>query len=253
MMKVLLITPYWRPYNVAGAFRWLGMNTYLKADVLTMKIPRRGHLDETMPLSCFIGFKIFKVGTRIPAIIWGLLASFVALFKRYDIYIFSAPPETLIIGAWIHQLLGRTVVIDRRDNFVDGKEFGLMFKYVHRLIVPIYKLVYKRLKNKITCWKFIDPEATIIYHGYHPVNAKSKQVQRYYTEKIDHNFFLEYLRWGVVPSYKGKPEGYGSSSYPTIKQAGFVADIRLHPEVENHTPVTYVSQAKKLIKYLETL
>jgi len=99
--KRLLITHYWYPFNNSGTFRWLNLARHIDFDVLTSKKPRKEFYDETIPRR---GRRVFRYGSRLPAVLSGLYLSFRTLFKRYDTYIITSPPESLIIGAFILQL-----------------------------------------------------------------------------------------------------------------------------------------------------
>ena len=113
--KILLITNYWYPWNCSGSFRWVHIGEHLEFDVLTCKKPRKGMYDETMPGK---NHRVFRHGRNLPALLFGLFITCFVIFirKNYQKIIFSSPPESLLIPAWICQKLGSDVYIDVRDD-----------------------------------------------------------------------------------------------------------------------------------------
>ena len=156
-MKTLLITNYWAPWNHSGTFRWIGFGRYMNFDVLTSK-HKKGFYDETIPSGAHTVFR--RECFRLPACLCGIFLAFYSIFRRkYDIYVFTAPPNTLVLAAWLNQIIGRKVVLDMRD-MIGYPEQRL------KVLNPIYRFFYNRVKNKVVAAQFFDESAYCIYHGY---------------------------------------------------------------------------------------
>ena len=242
-MKILLITNYFYPWNSSGTFRWLSFAEHIPMDVLTSKKPKRGFYDETVFKS---GEKIMRIGSNYPAVISGCVLSIVSIFLKYDCYIYTSPPESLMIGAWINQLLGRKVVVDMRDS-IDREALG--FKPFKRL----YWWLFWKIKNKIAPWKFVCYNA--IENGYDKIkrNFNALKTAEYYKGKVDRRSYMLLLSYGFVQDYSGKPEGYGASSLATIKHLGYEVNQKLHSECEDFIPNSWKVQANKMRKYLDDI
>jgi len=243
----LLITNYWYPWNHSGTFRWVGFGRYLEFDVLTSK-HRKGFYDETintgkhrvLSVNCF-GF---------PAVISGFILAIRSLFLRYDLYVYTSPPESLLLVAWLQQKLGRKVMVDMRDS-VDYPEQPLKF------LVPVYRWFAKRIKNKTVSAQFIDPDAYCVYHGYENVNVTTGVRFRDICEahsRLSYLGFMHELRNGFRPDLTKKPKGYGSSSYMTIKHLwGDIFKGHFHPEYDTVMPESWEVQSEKMKEYMESL
>jgi len=241
----LLITNYWYPWNHSGTFRWVGFGRYLEFDVLTSK-HRKGFYDETintgkhrvLSVNCF-GF---------PAVISGFILAIRSLFLRYDLYVYTSPPESLLLVAWLQQKLGRKVMVDMRDA-VDYPEQPLKF------LVPVYRWFAKRIKNKTVAAQFLDPGAYCVYHGYENVKLREGVGQlRGVTERMTYEKSCDYLKGGFVPALNIKPKGYWSSSYMTIKHLwGDIFKGHFHPEHDTVMPESWEVQSEKMKEYMESL
>jgi len=231
-MKILLIAHYWYPWNNWGAFRWMNFGQYIDFDVLTTKQPIQSFVDSSLPDP---GKKTFRFGKKLPAIIWGFLASVAVQFKRYDVYIFTSPPAMLLFGAWLLQLRRKKVLVDMRDSINNWCQRA-------SFLVPFYSFLYQRIKNVTVSWRFLDQSKPVVYHGYENINSNGG-FKGYYRGKVDHNSYLRLLEAGFMPDQSRKPEGYGTSSWWTFKKLGYPANVRLHPEAYETEPMTIKSQA----------
>lgn len=241
-MKILLIAHYWYPWNNWGAFRWLNFAQYIDFDVLTTKEPIQSFRDETIKdPHCFT----FRFGRKLPAIVWGFLSSFVMQFKRYDVYIVTSPPAMLLLGAWILQLRGKKVLVDMRDSVDNWCQRS-------RWLIPFYSWLYRRMKNVMVSWQFLDPSKPVVYHGYEDI-GEHLEFEGYYRGKVDHESYIKLLRAGFIPDQSGKPHGYGTSSWWTFKKFGFPININLHQEAYEVEPMTIESQADKIRNIMEKI
>lgn len=245
-MKILVVLNSYWPWNAPGSMRWFELGYYLKFNVFTSRRPRSGFYDDTM---VYPGRnrKIFRFSWKLPAILWGLIASFRVLFRRgYDVYIFSSPPESLLLGAWLCQLIGRKVVVDFRDQ-IDRE------RQRHKWAVPIYKWLARRIRNKVVVAKFIGP-GELIPHGFRYQDLLKLEFNSiYYQGRLAYKDYYKLLRLGVVPSSRNKPRKYISSSWPQVKQLGLELDAMntLHPEVREMTPIHWREVAHMYWDYLE--
>jgi len=241
MEKILLVAHYWFPWNNWGAFRWMNFGRYIDFDVLTTREPIQSFRDDSLADP---GKKTYRFGRKLPAIVWGFLASMVVQLKNgYDVYVFTSPPAMLLLGAWLLQLRGKKVLVDMRDSIDNWCQKV-------RLLIPFYNFLYRRIENKTVSWKFIDPASPVVYHGYEVV--KSEGVFRgYYRGKVDHDSYLKLLKAGFLPDQSRKPGGYGTSSWWTFKHLGFPINNTLHPEAYEVEPMTIESQAKRVREIID--
>ena len=247
-MKALLITNYWYPWNTSGTFRWLQMGRYIDFDVLTSKKPREGFKDETLP---YKDRRVFRFGYSLPAVVSGLYLTLRAIFIRgYGVYIFTVPPFTLAIGAYILQLLGRRVVIDSRDN-LECK--GNRWKLINR----ISYFFLKKIKHRTTSFYYHDAGATRILSGYNP-----ELVVKCIFWAFDYpcrNYYYEYnkrLSIGLVPDYrKHQKPGYPISSFVNLLYLGFknLPTDTLHEECINQPVQSWEESAKQMEDYLASI
>lgn len=212
-MKILLITNYWHPYNNPGAIRWINFRKFIDFDILTCKIPLKGFKDNTMP---FVKSKVFRFGIKLPAIIWGIFSLIPALFLKYDVYIITCPPESLLFTGYILQFLGKKVIIDMRDAIERDEQ-------PYKFLVPFYKFFYNKLKNVFVCWELIDSDKIVIYHGYdidkrHP-KALSEPI--YYKGNINYKSYMELLSMGIIKDYSDRPKDYPLSKFHNIKKLNY--------------------------------
>lgn len=242
-MKTLLIAYYWYPWNNSGTFRWTGFGRHIDFDVLTCKKPLRSKKDFGIKTRNYYD-RVYKFGMYLPAIVWGFIAPFIALFKRYDVYVITAPPESLLIGAWILQKFGKTVIVDLRDSIDREKQ------YFKRLI-PVYKFFLNKTKNRVVAYKFLDESATVIYTGYEPFTPTP--FRGFYSERVSYSWFIHKLSMGYMPTQKYKPKGYGSGSSQTYRHLGFPLDNNFHPEVYNHELISIEDSAFKLLRFIKTI
>jgi len=216
-MRTLLITYYWRPYNNAGAFRWLGFTEHIPLRVLTCRRPLWGMKDQTMPDP---GKRVYRFGYRVPAVLWGLLAVIPAIFSRYDVYIVSSPPESLLFTAWVLQLLGRRVIVDMRDSITRERQF-------YNYFTGVYKWLYSKMQIVIVSSKAVDPTKEIVYNGFDDITRDKRALDPpvYYRCRVNYETYILLLRHGFVQDFSGKPAGYGASSLHTIRHLGYDVNI----------------------------
>jgi hypothetical protein len=221
-MNILLITYYWYPYNNPGAFRWLGFGKYLKFDVLTCNKPINGIKDITMPN---INKVVFKFGNKLPAILWGALSIIPVLFLKYDIYIITSPPESLLFTAWILQILKKNVIIDMRDRIVRPTQ-------PHSRLTTIYQWFYNKIKHVIVSAKIIDSSKIIVYHGYDDIerNIRALDPPVYYNYHVNYETYILLLQYGFIKDFSAKIEKRGASSLHTIKHLGYKSNKNMLDE-----------------------
>ena len=234
-MKILLISHYWQPFNNSGTFRWLNFGKYIKFDVLTSKKPVNSFIDKTIENTAE---NVYRFG-KCKAVIWGFLA---CLFvKKYDYYIITSPPETLLFCAWILQLRGKKVLVDMRDE-IDRNHQQI------KALIPFYRFLYRKIKNIIVSWQFIDESKTCVYHGYE-LDEKVK-FKGYYVNRVNHRNFIELLKLGYMPDQSNKPDGYVISSFHTFKKLGFQINFNYHKELDNIVPESIETQANKILSLI---
>lgn len=240
-MKTLLITNYWAPINNAGTIRWWNFSKYLEFDVLTVK-KTKGMLDLSLEER---GNNITRIGnfSKI-ASLNGLLLSFVVLFKKADVYIFTTPSETLLVGAYILQCLGKKVVVDLRDK-IDRAHQPV------KVLIPLYIFLYKRIKNIIVTWKLIDPSKTVIHHGHDNLKLRDSKKKTMPDGRYTHKEYNELLEKGYVPNYNRIKE-YVTSSYINIMHLWGERPPFIHEELDSKF-YPWEHQATLLQNYLETI
>ena len=238
------------PWNHPGTFRWWHYRQRFNFKVLTAKKPRGGFYDETIRS---VG-DVRRVGSNLPVFLWGLVASAYSWFIREDVYIYSCPPETLLIGAWVSEkILRRKVLVDMRDA-IDRERQPI------KRMVWFYKLLYRQMNNVVVCWQFLDPDKPCVMHGYEDVDfsIRAKFDLPYYhgdyyvtyQGRVSHKEYLDRLALGGVPDQGHKPLGYASSSAPTLKRLG-VDMSRWHKEVQDHTPISWRESGKQMLNIIE--
>ncbi len=201
----------------------------IRLHVLTSRSPRNCQRDKTMPY-LFLG-RVFRFGRKLPAILWGLLALIPCIKhrKKYDLFIFTSPPESLILTAWVMQRLGSKVLLDMRDSISRETQ-------PHKRLIRLWEWFYKKINHVVVCAKIINDSGRIpdvVYHGY------DEGVQRdpraldppvYYSSRVDYETYMLLLRHGFIRSFKDKVVGYGASSLHTIARLGYGADIDIAPD-----------------------
>jgi len=238
-MKTLIVAHYWYPYNNAGTFRWVNFSQEFDCDILTTKVPVNSFYDDTIPNP---RKNTIRFGNKLPAVVWGFLASFVMLFKRYDRYIITSPPESLLLGAWLLQLLGKRVFVDMRDTINRKSQ-------PHKFLIPIYKFMYKRIKNVTVAWKFFD-EKPCVYHGYEEVDKH--EFVEYYKGRTNHAMYLKMLSLGLMPDQSNKPSGYAASSIHTFNHLGYPVNGDMHEEAKTAVCGSCAEQAKLIKSIYDT-
>lgn len=248
-MKTLLIGYYWLPYNNSGTFRWTGFGRHIDFDVLTCRRPLKSKLDEciqTRDRCC----SVYKFGGFFPAIVWGLMAPlfvfiapYFSSFKKYDAYVITSPPESLILGAWFLQLLGKNVVVDLRDS-IDRE------RQVWKIFIPVYRFFCGLIRRKTCAYQFIDKSATVVYTGHEPVDPV--EFMGYYMERVSYGEFMRRLYLGYIPTQRNKPSGYGSGSSQTYRHLGFPLDNNFHPEVYDHELISIKASSDKMARILKS-
>ena len=244
-MKILIIANYWRPWNTPGTFRWLQMSKYIDFDVLTSRKPRGGMYDETLPGS---STRVFRHGYNLYAVLSGLYLSFRALFYKYDLYIFTSPPEVFIIGAYIFQRLGRRVILDMRDK-IDRDNQKLKF------MVPVYRFFYKRIKEKVVSFQFLDNGAQVVRSGYDERIARIAYNWEFIRpDRMIYDHYLTGISCGHIPCYCNKPKGYGSSSFINLLHLGFKGLPRFyHREVHDQPIISWEESARQMKEIIKTI
>ena len=155
VISIIVISYYWAPWNNAGTFRWWNFGKFINFDVLTSRRPVNSFHDETINDN----HKVKRFG-KVKAVVWGFLAIFKA--GKYDLYIVTSPPESLLFCAWILQLMGKKVLVDMRDPIY-------RIRQPLKFMVPVYRFFYNRINNVIVSWKIIDKSKPCIYHGYEDI------------------------------------------------------------------------------------
>lgn len=174
--------------------------------------------------------------------IWGFFAPFIALFKKYDQYIFTSPPESMLIGAYVLQLFGKNVFIDMRDS-IDREKQTL------KLFVPVYTFFYRRMHNVIVAYKFLDETKPVIYHGYEELTTIG--FHGYYNERLNNDDYKSMLAQGYIPDQSKKPKGYASGSGQTLRYLGLPINNTFHEEFYSHKLIPVEDSAYKLQKLLK--
>jgi len=247
-MKTLLITNYFRPWNTPGTFRWLQMSKYIDFDVLTSRKPRGGMYDETLPAS---NAMVFRYGYNLYAVLSGLYLTFRALFRKYDLYIFTAPPEIFIIGAYIFQRLGRRVILDMRDTI--NRPFQKL-----KILTPIYKFFYKRVKEKTVSFQFFDETAQVVRSGY--ADSLERRIEDWRFNRgtlgLRHCYaaYIRCLNMGLIPAFREKSRNYSSSSFINLLHLGFKGLPRFyHPEVHEQPAISWEESARQMKEIIKNV
>lgn len=176
--------------------------------------------------------------------LWGFIAPFIAIFRRYDRYIFTSPPESMLIGAYVMQCLGKTVIIDMRDSIERERQ-------TVKILVPLYRFFYRRMKNVIVSYQFLDETKPVVYHGYEELDAK--EFQGYYNERVSKKEYNARLLCGYIPDQSFKPTGYSAGSVQTFRHLGFPVNNRFHAEIHEHKLVSVRGSVKRLHALIKSL
>jgi len=242
-MKILLITNYWKPWNSPGTFRWLQMSKYIDFDVLTSRKPIGAFYDETLPSS---NSMVFRYGYNLYAFLSGLYLSFRALFRKYDLFIFTSPPESLIVGAYIFQRLGRKVILDMRDTI--DRPFQKL-----KILIPIYKFFYKRVKSKTVSFQFFDKTARVVRSGYALETRKIADNWEFIRpDRMIYDHYILGISCGLIPEFREKSRNYSSSSFINLLYLGFKGLPRFyHPEVHEQPVISWEESARQMKQILE--
>jgi hypothetical protein len=170
-----------------------------------------------------------------------------ALFLRYDVYIISSPPESLLFTAWVLQKLGRKVIVDMRDAITRDNQY-------YRSLTGLWQWFYVRLQKVIVSSKVIDPTKPIIYHGYDEIEKSDRALYPpvYYSSQVNYRTYNLLLRYGFIRDFSGKPYGYGASSLHTISRLGYHANYIYSPdEYGKHTWQEGAAQFQNIISEYE--
>lgn len=240
-MKTILIAYYWYPWNNSGTLRWLRLIQYLNMniDVMTSSYPVKSFIDQSLPkIEC----KVMRYGKKkMPAVLWGLIYPFRILFSKYNNIIITAPPESLIIWAYIFQLFGKNVVLDLRDS-IDRKHMHL------KILKPLYKFFYIRIKNVVVCMRFLDESKPVVYHGYEDITKP--KIHKMCFKDYHRMTFYKYhklLSEGYYPDLSSKPNGYSSSCIHTLKHLGLPINNKyLNKEVFELIPISWEESANQM-------
>lgn len=211
-MKTLLVTNYWYPYNTSGAFRWVLIGEHLDFDVLTSKKPRGGMYDETMPGE---SHKTYRYFSNFPAILFGIFILPVVLYYsfRYDKIIFTSPPESLLITAWICKLFGIDIYVDMRDEIGRLNDTNKW-----KFLSGVWWWFYRRLKNRVAVNEVISEYDIIIRHGYMDLKARFKSWKFIPFERLDYKTFKDCLELGMIPNYKKRLKDRTPSTFYTLRK-----------------------------------
>ena len=232
-MKTLLITNYWYPYNHSGTMRWLQLaNAGLEFDVLTQRKPREGFIDETLPM---VDRRKITFLSNIPAVLWGFLVILRVIFTRYDTYIFTQPPSTLVFPAYIMQLLRRNVILDSRDHM---ETWDNPFR---EYFLPALRPTYLKIKNRVVSMQHFDYSAYVIRSGYLSLTRKFDDwVFDPWSKRRNYRQYIRSAEFGIITDYRNRPickatgYPYGSSSFCTLRYLGYKnLPEYFHPEVHN--------------------
>ena len=250
--KTLLITNYWYPFNTPGSLRWIQLGRYLDFDVLTCKQPRKGFIDETLPVPR--DRMVFQHFSNLPAVLFGLSITLLAIFRRYDLYIITIPPFTLSICAWILQTMGRKVILDIRDNQANKNNHW-------RAVTWLCQRFQSMIRHRTASFQFLDPGAVRVLSGYSP------ELERKVKDPMDwewHEFYSQcrlsykgYLFWtshGVIQNYRKRMKnGYAASSFVDLLYLGFLClpIENLHEECRNQPIWSWKRSAYEMKKNME--
>ncbi len=243
MSDILVVTNYWHPWNNSGAFRWLHLSKYIDFSVLTSKKPQ-GFYDETMPKGRYN--RIYRYGRGLPAVLSGLYLSVVSVFIRADKYVYTCPPESLLFGAYVNQLLGRRVYVDMRDKIDRHTQ-------PNKWLVPIYQWLYKKMKNVCVCMQFFDWTKPVIRHGYDVDKKISDYFDNIVDKYYDYNTYCNLLRQGMGRDYSDiKFKNYSSSSIVTIRHLNnpIYSGHNLHSECFEFEPESWTEIAEQMNEFL---
>ena len=237
-MKTLIITNYWYPWNHPCTIRWINFGKYMDFDVLTQRVPRSGFKDYTLPQS---GKKVIKFGWKLPAVLWGFLALIPALLMRYDSYLITAPPESLIFTAMVLKKLGRKVILDMRDSIERPHA-------PHKWLRPLWRICYRSVWTKIVAWRLIDANRPVICHGYDNIKLKRKGRPLFYRSRVQYKDYLMFASYGMFPDFSSKPKRYVASSAHTVVRLGFKPNQKLADE--QYGQHSWEEGAKRFKKFL---
>ena len=242
-MKILVITNYWKPWNTSGTMRWLQLSKYIDLDVLTSRKPKGGFYDETLPGS---SARVYRYGWNLYACISGCYLACRAILRKYDLYIFTSPPETFIAAAWIFQTLGRRVILDVRDR-IDRKNQKLKF------MIFVYHYFYRKINKKVVSFQFLDNEAEVVRSGYDGWIRKITYDWEFIRpDRMIYDHYISGISCGHIPDYRNKPKGYGSSSFINLLYLGFKDLPRhFHPEVHDQPIISWKESAEQMKQMLE--
>lgn len=250
--NILLISYYWQPWNNPGVFRWLWFSHYIHiSSVLTCGKPKNSFYDDSLPMGYADQIKYFW-GMR--GLFWGILIIPKTLWlSRYsEKIVITSPPESLIITAWVLQLFGKDIYLDMRDA-IDRK------RQKCRIMIPVYKFFYRRLKNVCVVMRFIDETKPVIRHGYDPLNRmtdvlKDVRLGSYgVSGRLKYNSFVHCLNHGTRIDYQ-YCSGYGSRSAITAMKYGLAMNLnKLHSEYQTIQPQSWEVQAGKMKRFLNDL
>lgn len=247
-MKILLVAYYWYPWNNAGSFRWLHLSRWIPITTLiTSKKAKNSFYDETMPQGrAKILIRWFKLRPAIWAIVMTPVIIVAGLFHQKIIV--TIPTETLLLPAYILQCLGKSVYVDLRDA-IDRKRQPL------KILIPVYRGLYRRIKKAVAVWRFLDPNAVTIRHGYEEIRAKN-WVKRFDTfeskNRMRYKEYLQRLSEVYCVDITHKEPGYATSSISTYLKYNvriIGADL-LHKECFEFEPQPWEEIAREWWEYL---
>jgi len=244
---ILLVCNNWYPWNNSGTFRWLHLSQYIDFAVLTTKRPSKGFYDDTMPQGRYT--KLYRHGNMLPAFFGGLYLSICSLFIRADRYIYTSPPETLLFGAWLNQLLGRKVYVDMRDKLDRHTQ-------CHKWAIPFYRWLYKRIKNVCVAMQFFDESKPVIRHGYDIDKKNDNKFPVYLINiqpKQNYDHYCQNLKHGMGRDYSdSRFKNYNSSSLVNLRHLDnpILGKENLHPECFEFEPEPWSKIAEQMNEFL---
>jgi len=243
--KILLVSYYWYPFNTAGSFRWLHLSNYLSIhSLITSKKPCKGFIDTTMPRGKIkVIIRLFK----LPAILWGIIITPIVLIYSlfFDKIIFTIPPESLLLPAWICQLFGGRVYIDMRDSIDRPTQPNKWF-------ISVYNWLYRRIKNACVTMQCFDPTKPVIRHGYDNIKKSTLKLKNVVIQESSFNYqkYCLCLRNGMGRDYGESFDHYTSSSVITLRHLGNPIKGNLHPELFEFEPQSWEEISKDMAKFL---
>jgi len=218
---------------------------YINFDVFTSKKPRGVFKDESLPPQ--FADRCTCVSSNTPAFLFWLFVIIPCLRSHYDLYIITSPPESLLFLAYILQKINRKVLVDMRDPIDRPKK-----KF--RLMIPVYRCLYKKIKNVVVAWRLIDETRPCVYHGYDIEKTEKKKLgdYYYYSGRISYILYVDLLKRGLIPKYKDKGINI-HQTWHTLLNLNIEPNIVLHPECYTIKPKAWKDRANEIKKIIQNI